>query len=93
MQGTKETKEAIVGILKLSTLLAASFKDGVQVADFAVILAKLQEPEMKAALEAAYQDVEKVPSEVSDISVVEALELIPVVMPEVLKLVAAIKKA
>lgn len=92
-EGTKELKEALVGLLKLTAILGASFKDGVQVADFGVIMAKLQEPGVKAALEAAYQDVEKVPSEVSDLQLSEVLELLPVVIPEIVKVIEALKKA
>jgi hypothetical protein len=92
-EGTKELKEALVGLLKLTAILGASFKDGVQVADFGVIMAKLQEPDVKAALEAAYQDVDKVPSEVSDLQLAEVLELLPVVIPEVVKVIEALKKA
>lgn len=93
MNGINETKEAVVGLLKLSALLGASFKDGVQVADFAVILAKLQEPELKAALEKAYQDVEKVPAEMKDISAAEAVELVIAVLPEIKNIIEALKKA
>lgn len=93
MNGINETKEALVGLLKLAAILGHSFKDGVQVADFAVIMAKLQEPAVKEALEKAYEDVEKVPAEMQDISVGEALDLIMVVLPEIKNLLEALKKA
>ena len=92
-QGIKETQEVIVGALKLTTAIMTEFKDGVQAADFAVLLAKLQTEPLKSQLLAAYRDVEKVPGEVSDISVVEAIGLIPVVMPEIIALANALRKA
>lgn len=91
MSDVKETKELVVGFLKLAKVLAESFKDGVQVADAAVILAKVQEPEMMALLKAAYEDVEKVKVEAADISAAEAFELIIVALPELKALVEALQ--
>ena len=89
----KETKEVLVGFLALASLLAESFKDGVQVADFAVIMANIAaNPELKAKFEAAYADIELVKNEVADISVAEGVELVAAALPELQKLLVAIKK-
>lgn len=89
----KNTKEVVVGFLAIATMLAESFKDGVQVADFAVIMAKIAaDADLKAKLEAAYADIELVKNEVADISLVEGLEIVEACVPEIKKLMVAVKK-
>ena len=94
-QGIKETKELVVGMLKLATLLMTVFKDGVQAQDLAVIIAKIQSDEaLKSALIAAYNDADKAGVELKDITLEEGFELIMAAIPEVKALVeAASKKA
>lgn len=89
----KNTKEVVVGFLAIATMLAESFKDGVQVADFAVIMAKIAaDAELKAKLESAYADIELVKNEVADISLFEGLEIVEACVPEIKKLMVAVKK-
>ena len=88
----KETKEALKGLIKLAALLAVEFKDGVQAADVAPILAKMQDPAIQEALKAAYNDIDKVPSELKEASVAEYLDLVASIIPEVVDLIKAIKK-
>lgn len=91
-KGVKETKEVMVGFLVIASLMAKHFKDGVQVADFAQIMAKVAaDEELKAKIEAAYKDVELVKAEVSDLSMAEGFELVSAALPELMKLVEAIK--
>lgn len=92
MEGNKELKEALVGFIALASEIAKVSKDGVQVADAAVLFAKLQEPLVMEKLKLAYEGIEKVPSEAKDLDVGEVLELVGAVIPEILKLVEAIKK-
>lgn len=92
MEGNKELKEALVGFLALACAIAKVSKDGVQVADAAVLFAKLQEPAVLEKLKAAYADIEKVPSETKDLEVAEVIDLVGAVIPELLKLVEALKK-
>jgi hypothetical protein len=91
-KGVKETKEVVLGFLAIASLMAKHFKDGVQVADFAQIMAKVAaDEELKSKIEAAYKDVELVKSEVVDLSLAEGIELVSSALPEVLKLVEAVK--
>lgn len=93
MEGVKESKEVMIVMLKLAQLLAASFKDGVQAADFAVVMAKIMsDEELKKAMLEAYNGVDKVGKEMKDVSLAEAFELIQAAVPEVLKLVEQLKK-
>lgn len=89
----KNTKELAVGFIALSAVLAESFKDGVQMADLAQIFAKIQaEPELQAKLVAAYADIELVKEELKDVSAVEVVEVVSAALPEIMKLLQAIKK-
>lgn len=88
----KELKEALKGMLKLTAVLAHEFKDGVQVADIAPILAKLQEEPLKSELIAAYNDIDKVPSEVKELTAIDVLALMAEITPELLGVLKAIQK-
>lgn len=93
MEGVKETKEALVGMLKVAQMLTVVFKDGVQAQDFAVIMTKVMADEaLKQAMVEAYNGVDKVGGEMKDLSLAEAFDLLQAAMPEVLKLVEALKK-
>jgi hypothetical protein len=89
----KELKEVLVGILAIAELLAVEFKDGVQASDVADIIAKIMgNDELKAKLLAAYNDIDKVPSELKSLSVAEAVDLVAFAIPQVISLAGAIKK-
>lgn len=89
----KETKEALVGLLSITELLAVQFKDGVQASDVADIILKITaNEELKKKLLDAYNDADKVPSEMKDMELAEAIELITFAAPKILDLVKAIKK-
>lgn len=92
--GNKEVKELVIAFLSIASVMAEEFKDGVQVADFASIMAKVSaNEELKAKIEAAYKDIELVKSEVSDLSVAEGLDLVAAAIPEIKNLIVAVKKA
>jgi hypothetical protein len=91
-KGIKETKEVLVGFIKLAAMLAHEFKDGVQSQDIMPIILKLQSEPMKSAILNAYNDIEQVPHEMKDISLAEALSLIPEVLEATKELIAAVKK-
>lgn len=74
-EGIKESKEAMVAMLEIAVVLADVFKDGVQIADAATIIAKIQEPAVMEKLSKGYEGVEKIPAELGDISLGEGLEL------------------
>ena len=88
----KETKEALIGFLVLAKLMAESFKDGVQVADAWVIIAKLQDPVIQEQLKKAYEDIEKVPAEAQDVQLGDVFDLLMVVLPEIKAIILAVKK-
>jgi hypothetical protein len=88
----KEGVEALTGFLALATVLAEHFKDGVQVEDLGPVLAKLQSEEVKAKLVAAYNGIELVPSEVKEIELMDVLVVLPSLVPEIMKLMQALKK-
>lgn len=91
-KGIKETKEAVVGLLKLTAVLAKLFKDGVQATDAAALLAEYQSnPELKSALEEAYKGVQEIPAEVKDLHIAEGVELAMAAMKEIPAVVAALK--
>lgn len=93
MVGIKETQEALVGINEVAILLASRLKDGVGVDDFAAVWEKLNnDAEFKAKLEAAYQGVSQVPSEIKDLDVGEIVSLVMAQAGYVPKLVEALKK-
>lgn len=93
MSETKEIKEVMIGLFKLMQVLIPSFKDGVQAADFAVVLAKIEsDPELKAQLVAAYQDVDKIPAEVKSLDFAASADIIIAIFPELVKTIEALKK-
>lgn len=89
----KETKELAVGFVALAALLAEAFKDGAQVADVAMIFAKIQaDPILSSKLVEAYNGVDLVKEELKDVSAAQVLEVVAAILPEVQKLLLAIKK-
>lgn len=90
--GKENLQEALVAFIRLSVLMAGSFKDGVQVADLPVLMAKLQEPAMAEALKKAYEEIEKVPAEAKDLKADEFVSLLVVMLPELKELMKAVAK-
>ena len=88
----KETKEALVGILALAKVIAELAKDGVQVQDAISLFAKLQEPELKAKVDAAIADVQKVQDEVKVASAADYFDLVMIALPELKSLVEVLQK-
>lgn len=92
MGQTKETKEVVLAFLALAEVMAASFKDGVQVSDLAVVLEKCKQEPLASMLKAAYQDIELVKTEVKEVSAMDIIVLMPDLVPAIIKLVESIKK-
>lgn len=91
--GIKETKEAMIGLLKLSAVMAEVLKDGAQLTDAVALFAKFQGDEkFKAALMAAQENVAAVPAELKDLSIMEGVELIQAAFPEIMEILKAMKK-
>ena len=91
-KGIKETNEALVGFIKLAAMLAHEFKDGIQATDIASIVVKMQTEPLKSALLDAYNGIDEVPSELKDISLIEAMSLIPGLIDALGELVKAVKR-
>jgi hypothetical protein len=79
----KETKEAVVGLVKLGVVLADLAKDGIDWADGAALASKIVSDEaFRSALMAAAVGVSSIPAEIKDIKLEEALELVMAVIAE-----------
>lgn len=90
--GVKETKEVVSGAMHLGGLLYSRFKDGVQASDIVVILDKIKnDPELSAALIAAYNGADKVPAEVKELDIQDGVELGVHLLQEGAKLVKVLK--
>ena len=88
-----ETKEALVGLLAITELLAVEFKDGVQASDVADIILKITaNDDLKKKLLDAYNGADKVPSELKDMDLAEAVELLTFATPKILDVIKALKK-
>jgi hypothetical protein len=91
--GIKETKEIMIALNELLIFFLKRFKDGVQYSDFIAFYREIvADPEMKALITKAYEGYNKVPSEVIDIDVNEACELLFDQIAIIPKIVEALKK-
>lgn len=88
----KETKEAVIGILVLGKIIAEVLKDGPQISDAVTLFAKLQEPEIKAKVDAALADINLVQGEVEKAKAIDYLELIAGVLPELTSIIETVQK-
>lgn len=88
----KETKEAVIGLLVVAKIVGEVLKDGPQITDAMVLFAKLQEPEIKAKLDAALADINMVEGEVKAAGLADYLDLIVGVLPELKGLIESVQK-
>ncbi|GEM_PF-2057524 len=88
----KETKEAVIGILVLGKLIAEVLKDGPQITDAVTLFAKLQEPEIKAKVDAALADINLVQGEVEQAKAADYIDLLIGVLPELKAIVETVQK-
>jgi hypothetical protein len=93
-EGIKESKEALLGILKVAEVLGPILKDGFQAgADLAAIFAQFSaNQELKDKVAAAMDASNKIPAELKDITFAESIDMLIVVAPELPKVLAAWKK-
>ena len=90
--GIAETKEALHGILVVGALLAKQAKDGLKLDDAAALVDKFVNDEaFKLAVTNAVNGIEKVPAEVKDLDVMEAVELVTACAPDILKIIGELK--
>jgi len=89
----ENTKQALEAIFALLFVMIPKFHDGVQLQDFVELAAKISaDEELKAKLLAAYNDIELVPKEVSDLQISEIVELVSLVVQKVPALLEALRK-
>lgn len=87
--GIKETKELLVGVMKMAVLLTNRLSDGFQVEDLSSILAAMaMDPEFREAV----AGIKELPAEVKDIDLEEGFELGMLVLKKVPEIIAAAKK-
>lgn len=92
-KGIKESKEAMIGFIKIAALMASVFKDGIQATDFVQIIAKIEsDPILKQQLFDAYNGIDQVPGEISDLSLAEGLSIVPELFEALKELFSAINK-
>lgn len=83
--GIKETKELALGAIALGFYLTKLMKDGFQPSDIVAFTTKLgSDPVFAEKLQAAYDGVAAVGSEIKDIDVTEGFELAVAIVPAVI---------
>lgn len=82
--GIKETKEAALGAIALGFYVAKLAKDGLQLSDVGAFLDKLKsDPVFDQKIKDAYDGVDQIGEEITDLSLAEGLELAMAVVPVV----------
>lgn len=88
----EEVKAILDCLIEMGLILSEDFKDGIQTEDFLHILEKINKNEvLKEKLKFAYNNIDKVKGEVSDMTWVEGIELVAYVTPKLIATVKAIK--
>jgi hypothetical protein len=89
----KETTEAVVGLLNLTIVIAGLLKDGPQWSDAVALVEKFtNDAEFKNSLVQAIDGISKVPDELKNLTVAEALEIVKVLVDKGPALVGALNK-
>jgi uncharacterized protein (DUF2336 family) len=85
MAGIKETKECAVAATTIAMEIVKMSKDGITFGDFLDLANKMMnDPAIKAKLDAALKDVQQVPAELQELNAAEVLELVMAVSSEVI---------
>lgn len=93
MEGIQESKDLLVAVNEVSIHLVKLMKDGVQLEDAAALMALVvADGDLKLKLFAAYENAQKIPAEMKDLSLQEGLELAGIQVSYVPRLVEAFKK-
>lgn len=78
--GVKETGEGILALLKLGQFVAKRLKDGADLGDAVALYNKLTaEGDFKAVVTAGIEGYEKIPAEVGELDMLDALELCKII--------------
>lgn len=88
MQGIKETREAIIGVVALGVYIVSRAKDGFNMDDAADFAQKLLlDKEFAEKIQAAVDGIDNVPGEIKDLNFVEVLQLASVI-PEIVNMLS-----
>lgn len=92
--GIKETKEVLIGANELSLVMMKLLKDGFQPGQdiMALFMQWQTNDELRAALQAAAENIAAVPAEVKEVDYIEGFELVKVQIEYVPRLLEAMKK-
>lgn len=91
--GIKETQEMLAGLNMVSLFVIGRVKDGIDMSDAAAVVEKLvMDQEFKSILASAIEGVNKIPAELKDIDLSEALQLGQYEVEQVKKIIEALKK-
>jgi len=86
MEDVKETKEAIVALVKLGKFLAVQAKDGLDIKDIGALTAKLvSDEQFRLALVEGIEGSAKIPVEMKEISFEKGIEIALAVIAELKK--------
>lgn len=88
MQGIKDTKEAIIGLVVLGVYIAKRAKDGINSDDAADFAQKmLTDSEFREKLQAAIDGFDNIPDELKHIGFAQVLDLATVI-PEIVSILS-----
>lgn len=76
VKGIQESKEALIGMMEVSLVLAHVLKDGAQLGDIAAVWARIaSDKDLREKMKKALDDIGQVPSEIADLDLQEGLDL------------------
>jgi len=91
--GIKETKEALIGINEVALFLCSAMSDGTSFSDFIAFYDKLtKDVEFQKVLRNAWEGRERISEEMSNVDIVEGMELLQLQIGYVPKFLEAFKK-
>lgn len=90
---TKETKEALIAVMAITEFLIERLKDGAGLDDIVATYSKLTSDDVfMKKIKAGFEGINKISSELKDLSVEETTMLGYQIAPEVISLLAKLKK-
>lgn len=89
----KEIKDVLKALFVLSSFVIERSKDGLGIDDALALVSKFQsDEEFSKKIRLAIDEIGKVPKEVSDLSLSDALDIIVAIVPDVMDLVSKVSK-
>lgn len=73
----KETKEALAAVMAVGGFVCVRLKDGADFSDLGALVTKLvMDEQFRGLIEEAAKGYDKIPSEIKDLDIAEAMELV-----------------